>query len=161
MSAGGNVKKACELSGMARSTVYRLRKNDPAFASVFSEAFEEGIDALEDEARRRAFEGVERPVFYQGKQCGAIREYSDTLLMFLLKGARPGKYRDAYRVEVNAANEAARDAEALRKIEADLVDGRPLDEWTTEELELAIATLERKEGTSALGLSVAAPEKTG
>jgi hypothetical protein len=48
---------------------------------------------LEDEAVRRAYEGVERPVFQGGKQVGVVREYSDTLLIFLLKALRPEKYR--------------------------------------------------------------------
>jgi hypothetical protein len=32
----------------------------------------------------------------------AVREYSDTLLIFLLKGMRPQKYRDQARVEHTA-----------------------------------------------------------
>jgi len=39
-------------------------------------------------------------VFHQGKVCGGIRKYSDTLLIFLLKAAYPEKYRE--RVDVNA-----------------------------------------------------------
>ncbi len=45
-------------------------------------------------SHRRAFEGVEEPVFHQGKQCGTIRRYSDTLTIFLLKAHRPAKYRE-------------------------------------------------------------------
>jgi hypothetical protein len=37
----------------------------------------------------RAVEGVERPVFQRGQQVGTIREYSDRLLMFMLKARRP------------------------------------------------------------------------
>jgi hypothetical protein len=33
---------------------------------------------------------------------GVIREYSDTLLIFLLKGLRPAKYRERYDVAVEA-----------------------------------------------------------
>jgi hypothetical protein len=54
---------------------------------------EEAIGGLEDEAVRRAYEGWLKPVFYQGRQCGAVRRYSDKLLMFLLKGWRPERYR--------------------------------------------------------------------
>jgi hypothetical protein len=35
-----------------------------------------------------------------------VREYSDTLLIFLLKGARPQKYRDNVRQEVSGPNGA-------------------------------------------------------
>ena len=48
-----------------------------------------GRGCLEDEARRRAVDGVDEPVFQQGKQVGTIRKHSDTLLIFLLKGIRP------------------------------------------------------------------------
>ena len=54
---------------------------------------------------RRAYLGVEKPVTVAGKR-EVIREYSDTLLIFLLKGARPQKYRDNIRQEVTGANEA-------------------------------------------------------
>ena len=47
-------------------------------------------DILEAEAYRRALEGREKPVgWYKGKPGGYVREYSDVLLMSLLKGASP------------------------------------------------------------------------
>ena len=49
---------------------------------------------------RRASEGTLKPVFYQGKMCGEIREYSDTLLIFLLKARRPETYRE--RSDINS-----------------------------------------------------------
>jgi hypothetical protein len=55
-----------------------------------------GTAALEDEAVRRAYHGVEEPVFYKGVQCGSVTSYSDTLLMFLLKARKPAVYRDGY-----------------------------------------------------------------
>jgi hypothetical protein len=58
-----------------------------------------GADALEDEANRRAREGVERPVYQGGKFVGAIREFSDTLLIFLLKGLKPEKFRENSHIE--------------------------------------------------------------
>src|SRR5690606_18484748 len=73
---------------------YRLRKEDPDFAAAWDEAMEQASDALEVEARRRAIEGWDEPVFYQGMETGMVRKFSDTLLIFLLKGARPEKYRD-------------------------------------------------------------------
>ncbi len=42
---------------------------------------------------------MEKPVgWYKGKPGGTVRLYSDVLLMYLLKGLRPEKYRE--RVEV-------------------------------------------------------------
>jgi hypothetical protein len=40
------------------------------------------------EAVRRAKDGYIKPVFHQGVKVGEVREYSDVLLMFMLK-ARP------------------------------------------------------------------------
>ena len=68
---------------------------DAEYREAFVLAQEEAADRLEDEAFRRAVEGVEKPVgWYKGKPGGVIREYSDVLLIFLLKGARPEKYAD-------------------------------------------------------------------
>jgi hypothetical protein len=53
-----------------------------------------GTEALEYEAVRRAYHGVEEPVFYNGVQCGSVTKYSDKLLMFLLRARNPAKYRE-------------------------------------------------------------------
>ncbi len=87
----GIVTEACARSGLARRTVYFWRGKDPSFAEAWTQALERGVDALEDEALRRALGGRLEPVFYQGKECGAVRKYSDTLLMFMLKARRPEK----------------------------------------------------------------------
>jgi hypothetical protein len=92
----GNVSVACKSIGASRRAMYHLREKDEAFAAAWNAALEMGADALEDEANRRAREGVEEPVFYRGTCCGYVRRYSDVLLMFLLKGLRPHKYRDHY-----------------------------------------------------------------
>ena len=53
---------------------------------------ERSLEVLEDEAYRRAVEGVEIPVFQSGKQVGVKRQWSDRLLVFLLAGLKPAKY---------------------------------------------------------------------
>ena len=64
---------------------------------LFEEASEDAADSLEAEARRRAVEGVEEPVgWYKGQAGGVVRKYSDTLLIFLLKGRRPELYRERF-----------------------------------------------------------------
>ena len=37
---------------------------------------------------------VDKPVHYKGERVDTIREYSDALLMFLLRGHRPNIYRE-------------------------------------------------------------------
>lgn len=98
---GGNVSRSCELAGVSRQTVYDWRESDESFALQWNEAVEFGTDELEEEARRRAFRGVDEPVFYQGDECGTVRKYSDTLLIFLLKGRKPDKYRERVTIDVN------------------------------------------------------------
>lgn len=97
---GGNVTKACESAGIGRRSAYEWREADPEFAAEWDEAVEAGTEELEEEARRRAFSGVDEPVFYQGEVCGEVRKYSDTLLIFLLKGRRPEKYRENIKAEL-------------------------------------------------------------
>jgi cytochrome P450 len=90
------LKVACELTGVGRRTHYDWIAQDPAYAQAFVDAEQVATDALESEARRRATEGTTEPVFYQGQQCGSIRRYSDTLLIFLLKAKRPDQFRDRF-----------------------------------------------------------------
>jgi hypothetical protein len=94
VQTGGNVARACKATAIGRTAVYAWRNDDEEFAQAWDEAVEAGLDELEQEARRRAVEGTLEPRFYKGIECGHIRKYSDTLLIFLLKAGRPEKYRD-------------------------------------------------------------------
>jgi hypothetical protein len=74
-------------------------KQDPSYPTRFVQAQERAARALEDEAVRRAHEGVRRPVTHKGKQVYIGGEplyeveYSDRLLMFLLEAYNPEKFR--------------------------------------------------------------------
>ena len=98
----GNITTAAELVPIARKTHYAWMEN-PEYAEAFGLATEEAAQRLEAEARRRAEEGVEEPVFYKGKKCGVVTKYSDTLLIFLLKGAMPDKYKERTSTELTGA----------------------------------------------------------
>ena len=63
----GSVSTAVAIAGTSRTRVYELRKADPAFTSAWEEAEESAADRLEDEARRRAIEGVPKPLVSAGK----------------------------------------------------------------------------------------------
>ena len=90
----GNVRLACTAAQIGRSSHYRWL-NDADYAEEFEQAKKDAVDVLEAEARRRAVEGWEEPVgWYKGQAGGTVRRYSDTLLIFLLKGAAPQKYRE-------------------------------------------------------------------
>jgi hypothetical protein len=95
-----NVTRAANMADVSRSQVYLWREIDELFAEGWERALKVGAEALEDEARRRAFEGVLEPVFHLGQEVATIRKYSDTLAIFLLKGALPDKYRENSKVEL-------------------------------------------------------------
>lgn len=95
------VTDAARAAGVHRSTVYDWYEKDPEFAKLWDETVERSTELLEREAYRRAAVGVEEPVFYQGKQVGKVKRFSDTLLMFLIKARKPDMYRE--RVEHTGA----------------------------------------------------------
>lgn len=99
-----NVGKACAAVDISRQTAYVWRRDIPDFATAWDEAMKAGLLGLEDEAHRRAFDGIDEPVFHQGQTCGTIRKYSDTLTIFLLKAHAPEKYRENSRMELTGAN---------------------------------------------------------
>ena len=92
LEASGIVTYACKQIGVTPSTLYDHKGKDPEFSAAWDLAVEAAVDVLEMEARRRASQGVERGVFYQGIKVDTEQHYSDNLLMFLLKGRRPVEF---------------------------------------------------------------------
>jgi hypothetical protein len=99
-----NVGRACKAVDISRVTAYEWRDKDPAFAEAWDKAKAIGVTALEDEAARRAHDGVATPVFHNGFECGTVQKYSDTLMIFLLKAHDP-KYRDQQRIDLGNADD--------------------------------------------------------
>lgn len=122
-SKTGNITEAARIAKIHRGTHYEWLA-DADYEDAFRAAHEEAVELLEAEARRRAMEGWQEPVIYQGTLChqavldetGAIvrdekgdpklvpltvNKKSDTLLIFLLKGAKPEKFRDNAKVELS------------------------------------------------------------
>jgi hypothetical protein len=90
------------------------------------------VPTLESEARRRAVDGVDEPVFHKGRICGTVRKYSDALLMFLLRGNAPEKYKEGVTVGGNGAQiiinmESLPDNPTDRRnlIDAEVIDNEP------------------------------------
>lgn len=86
------MSKAAKFIGAARSTVFSWRADDEEFTKAWDDAMEAGIDRLEDEAYRRAHDGVTRTRFYKDQPLDQVTEYSDALLTFMLKGKRAGTF---------------------------------------------------------------------
>ncbi len=95
----GNVTKSAAAVGISRDLHYRWLKEDVDYAAAFAAAELVVTELLEEEAIRRAYNGTEKPVFFQGVPCGFVQEYSDGLLMFLLQARNPKKYRQNAKVE--------------------------------------------------------------
>lgn len=85
----GNITISSKIACVSRRWTQKLIARDPEFKAAVDLAVYENTEQMLEEARRRAYEGVEEPVFYQGNVCGHVRKYSDTLLMFKIKGERP------------------------------------------------------------------------
>lgn len=100
LSKTSSPTKAARIAGVHRTGMYRLRDKNRDFARLWKRAMKYRAELLEDEAIRRAVEGVEEPVFYMGAICGYKRNYSDSLLSKLLEGNMPEKYRQNHKVEV-------------------------------------------------------------
>ncbi len=95
----GTILHAALAAKIHRKTHYKWLEGK-RYAIAFAEAEELAIQELEREARRRALEGVSEPVgFWRGKASEYVKRYSDTLLIFLLKGHRPEKYRERQEIE--------------------------------------------------------------
>lgn len=92
IAGGVSIVDSAELIDVPMRTVYSWRYKDAEFAKEWDDAEYVGARVLEAEAMRRASQGVKKPVFYLGKKCGEIVEYSDVLLIFLLKARDPHKY---------------------------------------------------------------------
>ena len=84
----GSITAAAREANVHRTSHYNWLA-DPAYAKEFEFANEAFNDKLRAEIRRRAVEGVLKPVWYKGHRVGAVREYSDTLLIFEAKSRMP------------------------------------------------------------------------
>lgn len=105
LASTGNVRYSCLRAKVDRKAAYALRNSDAEFAEQWDDALDEAADALELECRRRAAQGIDREKWHRTGTDAKGRavfkqviekQYSDVLLMFLLKSIRPEKYRDAY-----------------------------------------------------------------
>jgi hypothetical protein len=74
-----NVRAACQAAGVTRAQVDKTRARSPRFNALCEEALADAADALEAIAWKRVQEG------------------SDAVLMFMLRGAKPEKYREGYK----------------------------------------------------------------
>lgn len=94
---------ACEAAEITRRTLYNwLKSDDEDFKAAYKEARELGINVAEDEAWKRATLGTVEDVYGslgQNQGTGVVgqrRVKSDTMMIFMLKGAAPETYRERF-----------------------------------------------------------------
>ena len=131
--ACGRIDLACQRVGVDRGCHYDWLKADPGYAAEFASARKQTADILEDEAWRRAVEGVDKPVYQGGELVGTVREYSDSLMTWLLRGLRPERYREHVDVtthdgDLAARIQAAQERRRLRQAEAVEITGGLVEE---------------------------------
>jgi len=96
-----NITRASAAAKVHRTCHFRWMRDDTEYSAAFARAREEAITVLEDEAVRRAHEGIAKPVWFQGNEVGAVQEYSDSLLVVLLKAHKPDTYRENWKGEIS------------------------------------------------------------
>jgi len=94
----GVIRHAAKAAKVDRSTVYDWQEHDAAFSVRFGQARAESDDRIREEIHRRAALGLLKPVYQGGKLVGTIREFSDTLLIFLAKARMP-EFREQSKIE--------------------------------------------------------------
>ena len=113
-----SVRMACDKVGISRTTVKNWRQTDSVFSSAYDDAMEDGVDVVEDEAVRRAVQGVTRAVYHAGEVVGHEQNYSDGLLQFILAGRRSAVYgrRPEVANQINLSLEAPSDRDVAKAL---------------------------------------------
>jgi hypothetical protein len=94
---GGIVCDAAEDLNISRTALYKRRNSDAKFRKLWDKAVDLGVDVIEDEAKRRALDGTEEPVYYQGEIVGYIKKKSDYCIGIVLKAHRD-RYREKHEI---------------------------------------------------------------
>src|SRR5262245_27715437 len=120
----GQLTTACDAAAVHRTTHYYWMRTDPAYVEAYAEAHAMVADLLEAEATRRAL-GWEETAYTSDGTPYTIRKYSDTLLIFRLKAAKPEQYRDSAR-----SQDRSEVSELLKAVLLELVDRAPARDVT-------------------------------
>jgi len=86
LAENGNVTMSAKIVGKSRRSIYKFAERCPEFRDAMREAQAEAKELLIGEARRRAIQGVQEDIYYQGQPCGQVTKYSDSLLALLIRG---------------------------------------------------------------------------
>jgi len=98
----GNITISAHNVGVCYGTIKLHQRNSPEFDEAVEQAILESVGYAESEIQRRAFEGVEKGVYYQGKKVGTEKQYSDTLALRWLEAYNPSRWSPRSSVDVNS-----------------------------------------------------------
>jgi hypothetical protein len=127
----GTASEAARITGIPRDTHREWLKKSETYRQAFADADDAATEVLEKEALRRAVEGREEDVYFNGVPVGKVRKYSDVLLIFLMKAKRPDVYRERYDVRT----QGNLNIQSAVKVIHEYHDGQPAIEAIAKELE--------------------------
>jgi hypothetical protein len=110
-----NMRAACKAAGVDRNTVYAWQEHDEAFSFRFKQAEADANDVIRAAIYQRGLQGIDKPLHWQGRMVMedvpdprhpgkmirrrvTVKDYSDTLLIFLAKSRMP-EFRDKVQLE--------------------------------------------------------------
>ena len=109
----GAIGRSAQAAGMAKCSHQQwLSINFRGYNKLFEQAQALYKDRLVAEATRRAVDGVDKPIYFKGKEIGTEKKYSDYLLGLALK-ANVEEYRE--RTEITHTTIEAKDSFLSRK----------------------------------------------
>lgn len=88
LAISSHVANSATAAGVAVSTVYLWRERDPEFFRAWMRSLAAGYELLEMDMLERARNGVEKPVFHNGKEVATVRQYNDGIGVKLLQAHR-------------------------------------------------------------------------
>ena len=103
----GSVAAAAEAVGLTRWCHAKWLQRDEKYRELFVASKEAWVENLERYAIQRATTGVLKAARFKGELVGLDRSVSDNLLMFLLRGSAPEKYRESSGTTVNVQKNTA------------------------------------------------------
>jgi len=99
VSRTGLLAKSAKVIGVNSRFIKKHLEDNQEFFEAYEEALLMYQESLQAEMHRRAVEGVEEDVYFQGVVCGQKRVYSDSLLTTLTKAKVP-EFRDRQKLDV-------------------------------------------------------------
>lgn len=94
----GFVSMTCMELNVAHKTVYNWKHEDADFCAAWDAVIQNSLDVLEREGYRRAHQGQEEDVWYQGQIVGSKVNKSDALLMWYINNKRGYTQKSDHRV---------------------------------------------------------------